>query len=149
MQELVRAVREIRNQYMVDDRKALDVFVRCTESVAADFRALAPFIQQLAGVGALTCGPDTAKPPQASSKVHNEFSLYVSLAGLIDIAKEKARIEKQLAEKRKHLQSGQAKLANESFVSSAPPDVVQKQRETVAETEKQIAALEENLRDLG
>jgi valyl-tRNA synthetase len=148
MQELTRAVREIRNQYMVDDRKALDVFVRCSNEAADDFRALEPFIRQLAGVGELTCGPDTTKPPQASSKVHNEFAVYVSLVGLIDIAKEKARVEKQLAEKRKHLQAGQAKLGNESFVSGAPPDVVQKQRDAVAEAEKQIEAMEENLRDL-
>jgi len=41
-----------------------------------------------------------------------------------------------------------AKLTNEKFVSGAPPEVVQQQRDLVAEIGKQIAALEENLDDL-
>ena len=52
MQDLVRMVREVRNRYMVDARTPLDVSVRCSQAVADDFRLLAPFIVQLAGVGA-------------------------------------------------------------------------------------------------
>ena len=57
MQELVRAVREVRNRYSVDPKTPLDVSVRCRAAVAADFRALAPFITQLAGVGTLDVRP--------------------------------------------------------------------------------------------
>jgi valyl-tRNA synthetase len=148
MQELVRAVREIRNNFMVDERKPLDVAVRCNTELAGDFQALQPFIASLAGVGTLTCGPDVAKPPQAASKVLGGFNLYVSLAGLIDPAKEKGRLEKQLADKRKQVEGKKGKLANEGFVARAPAEVVQQERDAIAELEKQIAALEENLRDL-
>ena len=72
----------------------------------------------------------------------------VSLVGLIDPVAERKRLEKLLAEKHKFLQGLQAKLANESFVKNAPPEVVQQQRDKIAETEKQIAALEENLKEL-
>jgi valyl-tRNA synthetase len=149
MQELVRGVREIRNQFMVDDRTQLNVVVRCPKDVGSDFESLRPFIAHLAGVGDLKCGPDAAKPPQAASKVLAGFDLYVSLAGLIDPAKEKARLEKQLAEKTKLVQSKEVKLANEGFVARAPAEVVQQERDSVAELRKQIEALEENLRDLG
>src|SRR5262249_48120593 len=44
MQDLVRAVREVRNHFMVDPRTALDVYVRCGEAVAGDTRALGPFL---------------------------------------------------------------------------------------------------------
>ena len=54
MQELVRAVREIRNRYQVDPKIVLEVSVRCGPAVAADFTQLTPFIQMLAGVGRLT-----------------------------------------------------------------------------------------------
>jgi valyl-tRNA synthetase len=72
----------------------------------------------------------------------------VSLAGLIDPAKEKGRLEKQLADKRKQVEAKKGKLANEGFVARAPAEVVQQERDAIAELEKQIAALEENLRDL-
>jgi valyl-tRNA synthetase len=148
MQHLVRAVREVRNRYTVDTKTALDVFVRCNETAAADLRSLGTFITMLAGVGRLECGPDVQKPPQATTHVHPEFEVYVSLRGLIDVAAEAQRLEKQLTEKRKHLQSARAKLENESFVTKAPAEVVQQQRDLVGDLQRQIQALEENLRDL-
>jgi valyl-tRNA synthetase len=144
----VGAVREIRNHYMVDTRTPLDVHVRCGEEVAADFSQLRPFIVQLAGVGSLECGPNVAKPPQAASHVRPDFEVYVSLRGLIDVAAEAKRLEKQLAEKRKHLQGTQAKLANPNFRDRAPREVVEQQCRAVAELQEQIRVLEANLADL-
>jgi valyl-tRNA synthetase len=148
MQELVRAVREVRNRYTVDLKTNLDVFVRCSETIAEDFRTLTPFIAALAGVGRLECGPKTAKPRQAATHVTPDFEVYVSLAGLIDAAAEVARLQKQLAEKLKHLQAARSKLSNANFVDRAPADVVQQQRDVVADLQNQIKAIEENLRDL-
>src|SRR5262249_31388602 len=148
MQELVRRVREVRNHYMVDPRTPVDVTVRCSAATAADFRLLEPFIRQLATVGKLECGQDVQRPRQSASQVHAEFEAYVSLAGLIDLAAERARLEKQRAEKQKHLAGFQAKLANESFVKGAPAAVVQQQRDKVAELENQLRVIEETLRDL-
>jgi valyl-tRNA synthetase len=148
MQDLVRGVREIRNRYMVDPKKPLDVFVRCGEKVAADFGQLRPFILQLAGVGKLEHGPDVVKPPQSAGYVHPDFEAYVSLRGLIDVAAEIKRLDKQLAEKRKHLQGTRAKLDNPKFVENAPREVVEQQRALVAELENQVGALEASLTDL-
>ncbi len=68
--------------------------------------------------------------------------------GLIDVAAETKRLEKQLAEKTKHLQGTQAKLGNASFMAKAPPDVVQQQHDFVVELEGQIQVIEENLKEL-
>jgi valyl-tRNA synthetase len=148
MQDLVRAVREVRNRYLVDPKTPLDVLVRCGAAVAEDFRALTPFIRQLGGVGRLECGPDVVKPPQAATHVQPEFEAYVSLQGLIDRPAEIKRLEKLLADKRRQLQGARAKLENANFVSKAPPEVVQQQHELVADLENQIKVIEENLRDL-
>jgi valyl-tRNA synthetase len=148
MQDLVKAVREIRSIYKVDPRTPLDVSVRCTAEVAADFRTLTPFITSLSGVGKFECGPDAAKAPQSVSQVHPRFEASVSLSGLIDLAAESKRMERQLAEKEKYLQSAEAKLSNDKFVDNAPPEVVQQQREQVADLRKQIEALRANLAQL-
>ena len=102
----------------------------------------------LAGVGRLDCGADVSKPPQSATHVQPDFEAYVSLRGLIDVAAETKRLEKQLAEKRKHLQGTQAKLNNPNFLDKAPAEVVQQQRDLVAELQKQIRIMEENLREL-
>jgi valyl-tRNA synthetase len=148
MQDLVRAVREVRNRYDLKKDAGLEVFVRCSESVAADFQALTPFISQLAGVSRLERGPAVRKPPQSATHVHPNFEAYVSLRGLIDPAAETKRLEKQRGEKQKHLQATKAKLANPSFVDKAPPEVVRQQRDLVDELEKQIHVIEANLREL-
>ena len=88
------------------------------------------------------------KPRQAASFVHAEFEAYVSLEGLIDLGAEIKRLEKQLAEKRKHLEGTKAKLSNTGFVAKAAPEVVQQQRDLVMDLEKQIQTMEENLREL-
>ena len=148
MQDLVKSVREVRNRYQVDDKTRLDVSVKCAETVAADFNALATFIGPLAGIATLTAGPTATKPKQAGGIVRPEFEAYVSLAGLIDVTAETARLQKQIADKRKSLDGTKAKLSNEKFVAGAPPEVVQQQHDLVADIEKQIAAMEDNLKDL-
>ncbi|MBM3993038.1 MAG: valine--tRNA ligase [Planctomycetes bacterium] len=148
MQELVRSVREVRNRYNIEPRTPLDTFVKCGPAIASNFATLAPFIKLLAGVGELQCGPDVKKPPQPASHVTPEFEVYVSLAGLIDPAAETKRLDKQLADKKKQLAGAEAKLKNESFVKNAPPEVVEQQRALVADLQKQIATIEQNIRDL-
>jgi valyl-tRNA synthetase len=148
MQELVRAVREVRNRYDLKKEAGLEVFVRSNDSVAADFQALTPFIAQLASVSRLECGPSMRKPPQSATHVHPDFEAYIALRGLIDSAAEIKRLEKQLAEKLKHSQATRAKLDNPNFVGKAPPDVVQQQKDQVADLEKQIQVIEANLREL-
>jgi valyl-tRNA synthetase len=148
MQHLVSAVREVRSHYQVDAKTGVEVSVRCGDAVAADFRALTPFITMLAGVAKLECGPAVKKPPQSATHVHPDLDTYVSLRGLIDVGAEVKRLEKQLADKRKFLQGTRAKLDNPNFVSRAPAEVVEQQRAQVDELEAQIRTLEENLRDL-
>jgi valyl-tRNA synthetase len=149
MQELVRGVREIRNRYQVDEKTRLDVSVKCREEIAQEFDSLAGFfIRPLAGIDAFIYGPNMAKPKQAATMVHPDFEAYVSLVGLIDVGAEIKRLEKQLEAKRKALEGTKAKLANEKFVNSAPPEVVQQQRNAATDIEKQIATMEENLKDL-
>ena len=122
--------------------------VRCADAVADDFRALSTFIGLLAGVGKLECGPALTKPRQAASCVQDDFEAYVSLEGLIDVAAEVKRLEKQLAEKLKHLQSTRAKLGNTKFVDNAPAEVVQQQRDLVTDLQNQVVVIEENLKEL-
>jgi valyl-tRNA synthetase len=148
MQDLVRLVREVRNRYMVDTKTALDVFIRCSATMASDFQTLAGFIQRLGGVGTLNAGPDTAKPRQAATQVHGEFELYVSLEGLIDVAKEITRLQKQQAEKTKAVEAARGKLNNAGFLSRAQPEVVQATKDQVTDLETQLRIIETTLADL-
>jgi valyl-tRNA synthetase len=99
-------------------------------------------------VGQLECGPDTVKPKQSATQVHPDFEAYVSLEGLIDVPAEIKRLEKQLADKTKHLQGSCAKLENANFVDKAPAEVVQAQRDLVADLQIQLKVIEQHLKEL-
>ena len=74
------------------------------------------------------------------------FDVFVDLAGHIDLDAERARGEKELQNLRQQIEAKEKKLANENFVSRAPADVVQKERESLSalrdRLESTMAALE-------
>jgi valyl-tRNA synthetase len=147
MQEVIRGVRELRNRYQVD-KAPLTLAVKCSDAVAKDLQALAPFITALGGLTGFECGPNVAKPKQSGSFVTAEFEAYVPLAGLIDPVAETKRLEKQIADITKQVGGMTAKLGNASYVANAPPEVVAETREKVAELEQQVGVLKVNLADL-
>ena len=147
MQHLIRGVREIRNRYQLD-KAELDLYVKASPSVSAEFNALAVFVQRLARIKTFTCSPEVTKPKQAGSVIHPDFEGYVPLAGLIDPVAELKRTEKQIAELQKQLVGIQAKLGNENYRKNAPAEVVAESEAKAAELTNQLQILEANRRDL-
>ena len=68
---------------------------------------------------------------------------------LVDMDKERERLNKELAKNRGFLEGQRKKLSNENFVSRAPEAVVAAERERAEKLEALIANLEESLRQLG
>ena len=74
--------------------------------------------------------------------------LLVPMKGLIDVEAERARLEKQMDKVCAELAKSKGKLGNAKFVDNAPPAVVQQERDRVAEFEKTISQLKEQLQKL-
>ena len=70
------------------------------------------------------------------------------LAELVDLEKEKARMEKEHKKNSDELQKLNAKLQNPGFVNKAPAHVVQAERERAAQLTELVAKLEEQLKNL-
>jgi valyl-tRNA synthetase len=147
MQEVVRGIRETRNRYQIE-KANVDVGVKCSAALAAELNPLATFIVSLGQVGKYECGPNVVKPKQAGVIIAKEFEVYVALAGLIDPVAEIARLEKQIAEKKKQLAAITTKLGNESYVKNAPAEVVEQSKAQATELEKQITSLDSNREEL-
>ena len=83
------------------------------------------------------------------SVITDNARMFMPMAELVDLEKERARMEKELSNARKQLDGQIAKLANENFVSRAPEKVVNVEREKKAKLEALIENLEESLKNLG
>jgi valyl-tRNA synthetase len=84
-------------------------------------------------------------PPHSVQMISRGTSLALPLAGVIDFAAERARLEKGLAAEQKEIFKIDAKLGNADFLRRAPEDVIEENQErreqAVARLEKMTAAL--------
>ncbi|GAB0115462.1 valine--tRNA ligase [Acidisoma sp. C75] len=88
--------------------------------------------------------------PQGSAQaVLGGVTLVIPLAGLIDLAAERQRLERERTKALDEAAKVQAKLGNESFVARAKPEVVQENRERLAAFEAEAARLAAALARLG
>ena len=71
--------------------------------------------------------------------------LYMPLAELVDLAKEKARLEKDLGKKQGELKGLEGKLSNPGFLSKAPEHVVAAEKDRAEKLKVLIAKIEEQL----
>jgi len=69
------------------------------------------------------------------------MKVLIPMAGLIDKEAELARLDKEMGRIRGELERTEAKLSNPSFVDKAPPAVVQKERDRLAEQRSALAKL--------
>ncbi|MCR6655983.1 MAG: valine--tRNA ligase [Opitutus sp.] len=76
-------------------------------------------------------------------------TLYLDLASSVDVGAEKARLTKELETLAKHLAGTEARLANQAFVSKAPPAVLEGARKQLADQQAKRAELERLLKALG
>ena len=130
-QELIVAIRNARSEYKVEAAKWVTATVVGGERTAV-LRTQAALIGRLGRVAAdsLTIVVHLdEKPKQAAAIVLGEVECYLPLAGMIDFAAERARVQKELDAAEADVARREAKLANEGFTAKAPANVVARERE--------------------
>jgi valyl-tRNA synthetase len=82
--------------------------------------------------------------PSASIEVEG-ITTELDVAGVIDVAAERRRLEKDLAAARAEADQAQRKLANSDFTARAPEAIVSKTRQRLETAQSDIARLEQRL----
>jgi valyl-tRNA synthetase len=149
-QQAVRAVRSIRAELSVPQSAKPRVIVRTSN------QKLKNLIEKLQGPLCTLCQADswqllsdTFSPPKGSARqVITEADLFIPLSDFIDIDAEKVRIEKELAQVEADLQRVESNLANSSFLTRAPKEVVDKEKEKQKEFLTKADRLKANLKSL-
>jgi valyl-tRNA synthetase len=147
---LIDDIRSARAQVHVPvGLKADLVATSLTDEARAAFQRNETLIKRLARVDRVTEGP----APKGSIAVAAEGAAFaIPLAGLIDIAEERSRLQKALEKLAKEIGGLKGRLDNPNFVKSAPEDVVMEAQSNLEarqdEAAKMRAALD-RLADLG
>jgi valyl-tRNA synthetase len=147
--ELAEKVRMACAELDVPPAKKPKVLIKCTsEDLVEIFNNHTEEIRNLARSGEVEVGLDIQKPPLSASAVVPGAEIYIPLEGLIDIAQERSRLEKQLEEKMNFREKLTMKLNNADFVKRAPAEVVEAEKEKLAKTKEIIDKLNKNLESL-
>jgi valyl-tRNA synthetase len=143
LQDIIIAIRNVRNQYKVDVKKRVTVSIAPPDEDAVKQTIAAKEMIELLG----TC---TVKevcaglPPveKASRTSVNGFDVYVE--GLVDEAAEGQRANKRLEELSRQETALLGRLSNDSYAKKAPAHLVQQTRNQLAEVQAELAKLRGN-----
>ncbi len=147
LQAVIRAIRDIRSQYTVPPKQRVQVRIKIVGEAPDILNKGLVHIQGLAGVESVEMAADAERTRDSATAVVGELEVYV--LGVIDIEKERARLNGQIKKLSGALAGVRKKLGNEKFLSRANPEVVAKERSKLADMESQLGTLNENLAALG
>ena len=139
---LIEQTRSARQQMHVPAGAHIPMVVTgLTDTARAAFTANEALILRLARLDGLTEVDAFPKGTVTLGVAGGQFGL--PLADVIDVAEEKARLEKTLARLAKEIGGLEGRLKNPKFVESAPEDVVEETRANLAERREEEAKLRE------
>jgi valyl-tRNA synthetase len=150
VQELVRAIRNLRSEKKVTPGKRIPAILAAGDSTAV-LEAQKKVITSLAYLDptALRIVPTIDEKPQgAASQVAAGIEIYLLLADLIDVEVERVRIQKDLDELEGQISRLEALLSG-SFAAKAPAAVVDKERQKLVTYKESVTRLKEQIAGLG
>ncbi|MBR0061329.1 MAG: class I tRNA ligase family protein, partial [Selenomonadaceae bacterium] len=142
--EIVKTIRNLKAEIGIDSRKKAKVVLRVANKKL--LQEYANYIGELAFAEPIIFADE--KPSHAMSGVVEGAEIFLPLEGLIDTEKEIARLTKELEKVRKGAASTAGKLHNERFISKAPAQVVQAEREKLSAAQEKISSLEQRIKQL-
>jgi valyl-tRNA synthetase len=144
VQGVVTAIRNIRGEMNIPPSKKIDVLMKSREVQSHQVE----YIKKLAKIEELTFSESIEKPKACASAVVKTSEIYVPLEGVIDIEKERERLEKEINRLKGSLAGIDKKLSNEKFVSNAPKEVVEKEKAKQKDWSKNLEKLQEILSNI-
>ncbi|MFQ5718782.1 MAG: valine--tRNA ligase [Acidobacteriota bacterium] len=144
VQQLIRAIRDIRSMARISPARRLTVRVRATGATAAGLGEARDRIIHMAHLDGFTITSDAARTPDAATAMVADAEVMVS--GVVDPAVERDRLTRQRQALMIDLDRARKKLGNEKFTSRARPEIVEQERARAVELETRLRTLDASLR---
>ncbi len=144
--EAIRAIRNRRAEMNVHPSRKAKLYIKT--AYADTFNNGAEFFKKLASASEVVVGDDFSIEG-AVAVVTTDAAIYIPMNELVDFEAERKRLEKELKDTQAKLSGIEAKLSNEGFLSKAPENVINAQKEAAAGLREKISMLEADLAKLG
>ena len=145
--DLISEVRSVRSEINVPPGAMVPlIVVGASEATAERLATHDALIRRLARAADVTIAE--AAPKGAVQTVVGEATIALPLEGVVDVEAERARLVKEREKATKEIVKIEAKLGNEQFVSRAPEEVIEEQRERLADAAALVAKFDAALERL-
>jgi len=145
----VVAVRNIRGEMDISPAKSINVLFRNGSNMDRQLlETYRTYLIKLAKLESISWLDEEDEPPASATQLHGDLEILVPIAGLIDIAAEKTRLEREINKILGALKAVTAKLGNEKFVANAPENIVENERRKQTELESARDALGAKLKSI-
>jgi valyl-tRNA synthetase len=145
---VIGAIRQLRSDYNVPPGRQLDATVISGNGARRVFVEEAALIGRMARV-TLTVAEAAPAGAAATAVLPGGAELVVPLAGMVDLEKEAAKLKAEHANLDKQLTGLRSRLANESFISRAKPEIVEAERLKEREWTARLEQLAAKVRQMG
>lgn len=146
--QMISTIRTTRSELNVPGSVKLNVFLHGASDVTAQrLERNFDLIQRMARLDKV----ELVDQPVATGcvqEVVGEATVFINVVDHMDVAAEKARLEKEIANLDKIIGGKEKKLSNEKFINNAPKEVVETERQKVAEMSEKNAKFKEALERL-
>jgi valyl-tRNA synthetase len=152
----IRTIRNLRAEADIKPGVKVNVFLQTESAREQDILTEGQaYIQDLAKVETLSINSPEASGPtpetsqeQAIAGVIGTVQVLIPLAGVVDVAALRAKLEKDVRKVEAEIEALSLRLNNPKFVDKAPADVVKVARDALAEAEQQVVILRDRLTNL-
>jgi valyl-tRNA synthetase len=140
IQDVVGAIRNVRNDYKVDPKKPVTVSISAPPEPTRQITENRETIELLATCTLRAVGPEV-QPPAVDAARTTAAGCEIFVEGLIDADAERQRVSKRREELTKLQGSLRGRLDNAGYIAKAPPALVQQTKDQLAEVEAELAKL--------
>ncbi|MBR4374783.1 MAG: valine--tRNA ligase [Treponema sp.] len=146
LQDLIRNVRGLRNECGINPVDKINIAVHVVAGSAAEVcKEKVDMIKLLAGLAEIKFVE--AKPSSSIGTVGSDYEAFILLDEKIDKESLRKRFEKDLQKTQGDIQRSEAKLGGK-FAENAPSEVVQAERDSLAESKRRVEKLESYIKEL-
>ena len=146
VKQVIVAIRTIRSEMNIAPGKPLSVLLhKGTELDKSRFNQNQSLITTLAKLTDVHWLTATDTPPESVTALVGELEILIPMAGLIDKTEESNRLSREISKLSKEAERAEAKLQNPNFVDRAPNEVVEKERERLADLQSTMSKLKQQL----
>ncbi len=125
----IEGLRNIRGESNLPPQLKLEAVIQTAQpELRASLEKWTRYLLPLAGLSKVEIGPPGPSPAQSTAFIGHGLEIYVPLLGVLDLAEERSRLEKEIKKAEGEIGGLEKRLGNESFVARAPPEVVEKDR---------------------